>query len=183
MQDDSLVYLDNSMREVLSDTLSVFIKEQAQKMLRVAIEAEVRDFVSQHADLLAQDGTRRIVRNGYLPERKVQTGIGAIKVKIPRVKDKCIDAMPIVFTSNLIPKYMRRSVTLDVLLPLLYLKGISTGDFKAALAPILGNHAKNLSANTISRLKNSWYDDYLLWQQSSLVNKHYVYWQGKSIKV
>jgi transposase-like protein len=176
MKNNNLINAHNPIQSIVTDTLTTFIKEQAQKMLRAAIETEVNDFISQHSSLLTYDGNQRIVRNGYLPERHVQTGVGDIKVKVPRIRDREAKTNPISFASNLVPKYMRRSATLDVLLPLLYLKGVSTGDFQSSLAPILGSNANNLSANTITRLKNGWHDDYLSWQKRSLADKHYVYW-------
>lgn len=178
MSNDNMIALENPAKTIVDDQLTQFIRESAQQMLRVAVEAEVMDFINQHQDLNTSDGKRRVVRNGYLPEREVQTGVGTVKVKLPRTRDRNSDGdeVSIEFTSNLIPKYMRRTATLDVLLPLLYLKGISTGDFPSALEPMLGANAKSISPSVISRLKSDWYNELQAWQTRYLSNKHYVYW-------
>jgi transposase-like protein len=119
-------------------------------MLTVALEQEARHFVAQYADQKTAEGTQRVVRNGNLPERYVQTGIGNIAVSVPRVRDRTVDsAERITFSSAIVPPYLRRSKSLETLLPLLYLKGISTGDFQNALSPLLGEGAKNLSPNLL----------------------------------
>ncbi len=116
-----------------------------------------------------------MVRNGYLPEREIQTGLGAITVKAPRVKDNRKGSDQIRFSSQILPPYLRRTKSLDELLPWLYLKGVSTGDFSEALAALLGKDAPGLSASTISRLKESWKADMEAWQKRSLADKEYVY--------
>lgn len=115
--------------------------------------------------LTTEDGLKRIVRNGYLPEREIQTGIGPLAVQVPRVRDRDPSGSKIDFSSAIIPRYLRRSKSIETLLPLLYLKGISTGDFKGALAPILGEEAKNLSPSVICRLKTAWEGEYEQWQK------------------
>lgn len=176
MKKDNVIELANPAKSIVEDQLTVFLREQAQTMLRVAIEAEVSEFISQHRALTLVNGHQRVVRNGHLPERGIHTGIGTIHVKVPRVRDRGNDPDPIRFQSSLVPQYMRRSATLDVLLPLMYLKGISTGDFQATLAPVLGAQANNLSPQVISRLKASWFDDYQAWQKRDLSHKRYLYW-------
>jgi transposase-like protein len=174
---DNVVGFENPAKSVVKDALTCFIKESAQKMLITAIEAEVSEFIKQYESQTLSTGHQRVVRNGYQPERTIQTGVGSIKVKLPRVRDRAVDTEEkIIFYSNLIPKYMRRTVTLDVLLPVLYLKGISTGDFSEALTPMLGEQAKSISPSVISRLKDSWYEDYQHWQKRDLSARHYVYW-------
>ncbi len=166
----------NPIKNIIEDSLSEFIRVSAQKMLRVAIEEEVSEFIKSYEDKLLDGGLQQVVRNGYLPERNIQTGIGNIEVKVPRIRDRGgSSGSKVSFTSNLIPKYMRRTVTIDILLPLLYLKGISTGDFASSFEPILGSSPKNLSANVISRLKDSWYREYESWLKEDLRNKQYVY--------
>ena len=146
--------------ELVRDELTNFMRLQAQKMLQIAIEKEVSDFMRLHQDKQLCNGHRQVVRNGYLPERSLQTGIGDIALKIPRVRDRGEGEHGVKFSSNLVPKYMRRTVSLDVLLPLLYLHGLSSNRFPSALEPLLGEQAKHLSPKVISRLKSQWYAEY-----------------------
>ena len=174
---DSVITFTNPEKSLVEDALTTFLREQAQKMLRVAVEAEVDDFIKEHSELRLPDGKKRIVRNGHMPERNIQTGIGSVKVKAPRVRDRTTGVENTInFHSNLIPKYMRRTATLDVLLPLMYLKGISTGDFQSTLEPLLGAGAAAISPGVISRLKSSWHDEFKDWQKRDLTKKNYVYW-------
>jgi len=129
-----------------------------------AVEEELKIFLSHYNPLPDQPAS--VVRNGYLPERNVQTGIGDIKVKIPRIRDPSDSGIN--FSSPLIPKYMRRTRNIEEVLPILYLKGVSTGDFEEALTALLGDKAKGMSATTICRLKETWQEDYTLWQQRDL---------------
>ena len=173
MNKDNVKIYENPADNVVSDALSDFLRDSAQKMLKVAIEEEVQNFISNYKDKRLSNGNKQVVRNGYLPERIIQTGIGNVSVSVPRVRDRGDEGIR--FTSSLIPQYMRRTVTLDVLLPLLYLKGISTKDFADSFEPILGKRPKNMSPNVISRLKASWYSDYEKWQRRDLSLKEYVY--------
>jgi len=141
-------------------------------MLQASIEEEVAEYVDRHTQVLDAEGRRRVVRNGYLPERGVATGIGRITVRQPRVRDGRPGQR---FTSRILPPFMRRVPSLDALIPCLYLKGISTGDFSEALEAILGPQAKGLSATNIVRLKEIWKQDYESWRQRDLRGKHYVY--------
>lgn len=143
-------------------------------MLKIALESEIEDFISQHQDH-QDDGSPRLVRNGYLPQRAIQTGIGELPVDIPRVRDRSKTETPLKFNSVIVPPYIRRSKSIETLLPLLYLKGLSTGDFQDALAPLLGDKAKNLSPGVISRLKTAWEDEFKAWCQKDLSLKKYVY--------
>ncbi len=132
-------------------------------MLAEALRAEADAFVASFADDLLPDGRQRIVRHGYGPERSIQTGIGAIDVRRAKVRDRhpnVADAGKVRFTSNILPKWARRTKSLDVLLPILYLRGISTGDFQAALGAILGPDAPNLSPGVVSRLTAGWEKGY-----------------------
>jgi transposase-like protein len=159
-----------------NDLLTDLIRGSAKEMLACAIELELQDFLTKHSDLLATNNKARIVRNGYLPERKITTGIGSIDVKLPRVRDRGDTQNKINFTSNIVPKHLRRSASVEELLPLLYLKGISTNDFQQALQPLLGAKAKNISAGVISKLKANWEQEYIKWNKRDLSNKEYVYW-------
>ncbi|MGA1183503.1 MAG: IS256 family transposase [Ilumatobacteraceae bacterium] len=160
------------------DPLTEILRNGARALLAQAVEAEVAAFLDKHADLKTEDGRQRIVRHGHLPEREVMTGIGPVGVRQPRVRDRGAPAEAaerIRFTSAILPPYARRSKSLDVLLPILYLKGISTGDFEEALAALLGKDAPGLSASTISRLKEAWVDEHNRWKRRDLSARRYVY--------
>lgn len=161
-----------------SDQLTDILRDGARTLLAQAVKAEVADFVAGHANLKTDAGHQRVVRHGHLPEREVMTGIGPVAVRQPRVRDREVSAQNvdcIKFTPAILPPYARRSKSLDVLLPILYLKGISTGDFSEALAALLGSDAPGLSASTITRLKDVWADEHAQWQTRSLDARHYVY--------
>lgn len=155
------------------DPLTAVLRQGAQRLLAQAIEGEVAMLLAQYADRHDGQGRQAIVRNGYLPEREVQTGIGAVRVKVPRVRDR--SGAGIRFHSALLPPYIRRSKSLEALLPWLYLKGVSTGDFSEALQALLGPDAPGLSPATLSRLKQGWQDELAQWQQRDLTGKRYVY--------
>lgn len=173
MSNNNIISYENPSENIVNDTLTEFLKESAQKMLKEAINQEVEEFLNSHQSKTMSNGNQQFVRNGYLPDRDIQTGIGKIKVRVPRVRDRGNSDTK--FSSNLIPRYMRRTVSLDVLLPLLYLKGISTKDFADSFEPILGKKPQNLSPNVICRLKENWYKNYELWQKKDLSDKNYVY--------
>ncbi len=160
-----------------SDPLTEVLRNGARALLAQAIEAEVAEFLTKHADLKTASGLRRVVRHGHLPEGKVMTGIGPVGVRQPRVRDRgAADAAGrICFTPAILPPYARRSRSLEVLIPILYLKGISTGDFEEALAALLGKDAPGLSASTIARLKEVWLAEHEHWRKRDLSAKHYVY--------
>lgn len=177
MSKNMLNCTNDQVTEIVEDGLSSFLRSAAQRMLQVAVEEEVNTFIESHRQERLAGGQQRIVRNGYLPTRGIQTGIGEISVNMPRTRDRVGTASKSMnYQSSLVPKYMRRTVTLDVLLPLLYLKGISTGDFSDALAPLLGDASSSITPGLISRLKSSWYDEYETWQSRDLSTKNYVYW-------
>lgn len=139
-----------------SDQLTEVLRRGARCLLARAVEAEVADFLVGHDDLKTGDGRQRVVRHGHLPEREVMTGIGPVAVRQPRVRDReAVASNParIRFSPTILPPYMRRSKSIETLLPILYLKGISTGDFSEALAALLGKDAPGLSASAISRLR------------------------------
>src|SRR3990167_1400478 len=170
MQKDNIIELKKP--ETVTDLLTEVLRNGAQRLLAAAVKAEVDEFLSINN---SSEGATRFIRNGYLPEREIQTGIGGVAVAVPRVRDRGSKSDGIHFSSSIIPKYLRRSGSMNDLLPLLYLKGISTNDFVEALTPLVGNEAKNLSPGVISRLKASWEDEYKGWQKRSLKGKRYVY--------
>ena len=160
-----------------TDPLTEVLRNGARALLAQAVEAEVAEFLAKHVDLKTATGLRRVVRHGHLPEREVMTGIGPVGVRQPRVRDRgaADDAGRIRFTPAILPPYARRSRSLEVLIPILYLKGISTGDFEEALAALLGKDAPGLSASTIARLKEVWLDEHKHWRKRDLSAKRYVY--------
>jgi transposase-like protein len=155
------------------DPLTAVLRQGAQRLLAQAIEVKVTILLTQYAHRHDAEGRQAIVRNGYLPEREVQTGIGAVRVKVPRVRDR--SGAGIRFHSALLPPYIRRSKSLEAFLPWLYLKGVSTGDFSEALQALLGPDAPGLSPATLSRLKQGWQEELAQWQQRDLTGKRYVY--------
>lgn len=161
------------------DPLTDLLRQGARKLIAQAVEAELEALLELHADKRTEDGQRAVVRNGYLPERDFQTGIGSMPVKIPKVRDR--SGTGIKFNSKLVPPYLRRTKSVETLLPWLYLKGISTGDFQEALTAILGADAKGLSAPTIARLKQAWEKEHQDWAKASLAKKRYVYWWADGI--
>jgi putative transposase len=160
------------------------VYQGARKMLQAAIDAEVQEFVAEHADRRDEDGHRLVVRNGRLPARAILTGAGRIDVQQPRVRDNSPDDNDRVrFSSKILPPYLRRSPSIDELIPWLYLKGISTGDFSEALKALLGEQSKGLSPNVVCRLKEQWADEYDQWMQRDLSQKQYVYLWADGIHV
>ena len=173
MSHDNVFALKNpAVPNEVRDALTEVLREGARTLLAQAIEAEVAEFLAGHADQRDAAGRARLVRNGHLPERTVQTGIGAVTVKAPRVRDRSGELR---FSSSILPPYLRRTTTIEELLPWLYLKGISTGGFGEALATLLGRDAPGLSAGTISRLKAVWQEEHAHWEKRSLAHKRYVY--------
>lgn len=161
------------------DPLSELLRSGARDLIKQAVEAELSAMLSECADLKLADGRQAVVRNGYLPERTIQTGIGDVAVKVPKVRDR--SGSGIHFNSHLLPPYLRRTKSIEELIPWLYLKGLSTGDYSEALGSLLGEHAKGLSANTVSRLKSQWLDEHQNWQRQDLSQKRYVYWWADGI--
>ena len=156
----------------------------ARALLAHDVEAEVAGFLGDHADKLTADGWARLVRHGHLPEREIVTGIGPVAVCCPRVRDRAVDGGErIRFASAILPPYARRSKSLEVLIPILYLKGVSTGDFEDALVALLGKDTGGLSASTIRRLKEAWSDEHARWSKRDLSAKRYVYFWADGIHV
>lgn len=160
---------------VAEDPLMEIFRRGAREMLKAALEAEVEEFLVRFEGARDDAGKRTVTRNGYSPERTIQTGIGDIAVKAPRVADRRTKGARIKFTSSILPPYLKRTKSIEELLPWLYLKGISTGDFSEALAALLGKDAPGLSASTISRLKEVWSEELKEWKQRSLKGKEYAY--------
>jgi len=158
-----------------SDVLTEILRQGAQQMLATAIEAEAADWIEQHSHVLDGSGRRQVVRNGHLPERKITTGLGEIEVEQPRVHDRRSQGERKRFTSKILPPYLRKTKSIEELIPWLYLKGVSTSDFCEALGAILGPDATGLSASTVTRLKSCWEDEYHEWNKRSLEGKQYVY--------
>ena len=143
MEEDSVVALLRPGVGVTVDPLLAVLREGARRMLTQAIEAEVETFLAAHAGLADEQGRRRLVRNGHAPERQIQTGIGPVQVRRPKVRDRAAEgSQPIRFTSAVLPAYLRRVKNLEELLPWLYLKGVSTGQFAEALTALLGRRRR-----------------------------------------
>lgn len=168
--DIRIVPLPNA-QDVLTDVL----RKGAQQLLAQAIDAEVADWIQRHQHCRDDHGHRQVVRNGHLPERTITTGLGSVAVKQPRVQDRRPPQEREKFTSAILPPYLRKTKSVEELLPWLYLKGVSTGDFSEALAALLGPDAKGLSATTVTRLKAIWEKEYHDWSKRSLADKQYVY--------
>ena len=167
-----------------ADPLTEVLRNGARALLAQAVEAEVAALHSLHADKLTEDGRQRLVRHGYLPEREIMTGIGPVAVRCPRMRDRVGQGSErIRFSSAILPPYARRSKSLEVLIPILYLKGVSTGDFEEALITLLGKEAGGLSATTVGRLKDAWSEEHARWSKRDLSAKRYVYFWADGIHV
>jgi putative transposase len=176
MEEDSVVALPRPGAGVTDDPLLVVLRVGARRMLMQAIEAEVETFLAAHAGLRDEQGRQRLVRNGHAPERQIQTGIGPLEVRRPKVRDRgAADGEPIRFTSAVLPPYLRRTRNIEELLPWLYLKGVSTGQFAEALTALLGPEAPGLSAATVRRLTEAWQEEHARWQERDLSTRRYVY--------
>jgi putative transposase len=151
-------------------------RDGARKMLQLALENEVEEFITKHSALTDESGKKIVTKNGFMPARQIITGMGPLEIKQPRIDDRNLKGyFHERFTSNILPRYLRRIPSIDNLIPALYLKGISTNDFPAALSAILGEGAAGLSATNIVRLKESWEKDYLKWKSRDLSHENYVY--------
>jgi len=163
--------------DAIDDPLSELAREGARRMLAQVLTAEADAFVALWKDVKLPDGRERVVRHGHGPERAIQTGVGPVEVRRAKVRDrgKVSAAEKIRFTSSILPKWARRTKSLDALLPILYLRGVSTGDFREALAALLGKDAPNLSPAVITRLTAEWQAEYDAWQRRELSARRYVY--------
>lgn len=171
MSKDNVVELFR--REEIVDPLTDLLREGAQQLLQHAIEYEVHDLLGAYSDCRTADGHASVVRNGYLPERAIQTGIGPVTVKVPKVRSKTGE--PVTFRSALVPPYVRKAKSLEAALPWLYLKGVSSGEMENALKVLVGSDATGLSASTVSRLKQHWSQEYEKWCVRQLDKDHWVY--------
>ena len=176
--------MSNATNEVIpgpgstvKDILGEILREGAQRMLAEAIQSEVSAYVDEHADERDEDGHRLVVRNGHQKPRKIETGVGVVDVKQPRVNDRRVDenGERIRFTSKILPPYLRRTKSIDELVPWLYLKGVSTGDFSECMSQLVGVDTAGLSPTTVVRLKETWIKEQQEWSRRSLEGKRYVY--------
>ena len=174
MTDDKVIeFKSQAEQESFTDALSELVRQGARHIIAQAVESELEAFLSSYTDVKTESGHQGVVRNGYLPKRTITTGVGAVEIQVPKVRDRT--GQGIKFNSLLLPPYLKRSRCVAELLPWLYLKGVSTGDFSEALSALLGAEAKGVSAATIGRLKAKWKDEYQTWHQRSLRHKRYVY--------
>ncbi|SEK11138.1 Transposase, Mutator family [Marinovum algicola] len=157
------------------DPLTDVIRDGARKLIEQAIEAELAALMASFAKDKLEDGRARLVRHGHLPEREILTGVGPVPVKVPRMRDRGPGEDKITFLPSILPRCLRKAKSVEELLPWLYLKGVSTGDFSEALEALLGPNAKGLSAKTITRLKTDWGPDYEAWQKRDLRNGRFLY--------
>ena len=152
--------------------LDDLIRRGARQVIEQAIEAELAQLLDQYENVKTLTGNRAVVRNGYLPEREVLTAIGPVAVKVPKVRDR--SGAGVKFNSALVPPYVRRSARIAAALPWLYLKGVSTGDMSEALKVLVGEEAKGLSPNVVSRLKAQWAEEHARWNKRDLAAARYV---------
>lgn len=166
-----------SPEETGLDPLTELVRKGAKRILMEALEVEIESFIEQFRSLKTEKGEQRVVRNGYLPSRKITTGVGDVEVKVPRARDKKAGSSdnPIRFTSNLIPRYLRKTKQLEEFIPFLYLKGVSTGDMAETLEALVGNSGRGFSQPVVSRLKKNWKSEYAAWKKKDLSKKRYVY--------
>jgi putative transposase len=171
MKENNVVEL--SGRAEAYDALTALLRSGAKELIRQAVDAELQELLASHADRLTDAGRAGVVRNGFLPERQLQTGIGPVTVKIPKVRAKTGE--PVTFRSALVPPYVRKTRTLEAALPWLYLKGVSSGEMGEALQVLVGPEAQGLSASTVSRLKQVWAQEYQSWSTGRLDRDRWVY--------
>lgn len=181
MSNDNVIDLKKP-ESFVEDPITDILRQGARKLLAQALEAEIDLFINQYRQFTDELGRQRIVRNGYHREREIQSGIGPVPVQAPRVRDRQgTPTTRIRFQSSILPPYLRRTKTIEELLPWLYLRGMSTGDFSDALSTLLGPDAPGLSPATISRLKAIWQQDLDQWQRRDLTGKRYVYFWADGI--
>lgn len=163
--------------DAVNDPLTAVLRDGARRLLAQAVEAEAEAFLTSMQDARLADGRERIVRHGHGPERVIQTGIGPVEVRRVKLRDRASgeNGERIRFTSAILPRWARRTRSLDALLPILYLRGVSMGDFQEALGALLGKDAPNLSPSVIARLRGGWEADYARWQRRDLSARRYVY--------
>lgn len=165
--------IDLAGREASPDLLTELLRTGARQLIQQAVEVEMQELLDSHAGRRTADGRAGVVRNGYLPERELQTGVGPVTVRIPKVRAKTGD--PVTFRSALVPPYVRKTKSLEAALPWLYLKGVSSGEMSEALKVLVGPEAEGLSASTVSRLKQVWAEEYRRWREERLGKDRWVY--------
>lgn len=170
---DDATIIEFSGRDAVVDPLTDLLRKGARELLQTAVEAELDTFLAQFAERRTSNGRAAVVRNGHHPERTVQTGIGPVTVKVPKVRAK--DGKAVTFRSALVPPYVRKASSIEAALPWLYLKGISTGEMGAALKALLGPDATGFSAKTVARLKTQWAADYDAWRKADLDRDEWAY--------
>lgn len=171
MKQDNVVAFETPQEN--EDPLTELLRGGAKRLIQQAVEAELGELLSSYEGETDELGRAAVVRNGYLPEREVVTGVGPVSVKVPKVRSRTGE--PVVFRSSLVPPYVRRAKTMDAALPWLYLKGISTGQMAEALEVLVGPETKGLSASVVSRLKATWYEEYEAWCETRLDRDRWVY--------
>lgn len=159
--------------------LEDIIRRGARDLIQKAVELELQELLAKYANVRTLDGRRAVVRNGYLPEREVLTAAGNVPVRVPKVRDRAGNGVK--FNSAVVPPYVRRSRRVSAALPWLYLKGVSTGDMQEALQVLVGEDARGLSPNVVSRLKAQWADEYLAWARRDLSACRYAYWWADGV--
>ena len=170
---NNVIYEDkNELSNECETSLEAIIRDGARKMLQEAIENEVVEYINQCKDLRDDENHRLVTRNGYLPKRSIQTGVGPLPIEQPRIRDERPENN---FSSAILPKYARRTPSIEAVIPALYLRGISTNNFPEALNAILGDNAKGLSPTNIVRLKKIWENEYEDWNKRKLFGKRYIY--------
>lgn len=181
MSNDNVIDLKKP-EHFIDDPITDILRQGAKKLLAQALETEIEIFLDQYKELRTDFGKQRLVRNGYLPERDIQTAIGPVSIKVPRLRDRNPQGCgKIVFTSAILPPYLKKTKSMEALIPWLYLKGVSTGDFSDALVALLGKAAPGLSPNTIGRLKSIWEEDLEAFNKRDLTGKRYVYFWADGV--
>jgi len=160
-------------RETIDDPLTGLLRMGAEQLIYQAVEADLQEVLAKHSGRRTEDGKAGVVRNGYLPARELQTGLGPVTVQIPKVRAKTGE--PVTFRSALVPPYVRKTKSLEAALPWLYLKGVSSGEMSEALKVLVGPDAKGLSASTVSRLKQVWAEEYQNWCEEPLDQDRWAY--------
>jgi putative transposase len=158
---------------LINDSLTELLRQGARGLIEKAVESELQYFLSQYENVTDLNGRKTVVRNGYLPEREILTGLGPVEIKVPKVRDRSGGGVK--FNSAIVPPYVRKAKRVEAALPWLYLRGISTGNMQDALSVLLGAEANGLSPAVVSRLKTQWTEDYLVWSRRDLADERYVY--------
>jgi transposase-like protein len=165
--------LEHQGQEVIVDPLTELLRKGAKQLIYRAVDAELQELLTEYSEQKTEEGRAAVVRNGYHPEREIQTGVGPVTVRIPKIRSKT--GKPVTFHSALVPPYVRKTKTLEAALPWLYLKGISTGEMREALKVLVGPEATGLSASVVSRLKQEWAKEYMTWRDEPLDKDRWVY--------